>query len=121
MSKPPATHPRSRLIVGLLLCALLTMQSLGQWHRVVHAQGHGDVATLKAQAGYPSIGKLFAAHHGDEDCRAFDQAGLADLVFGAPPTLVELAPTALVLAPLRGTQLPLQATAYRARAPPASA
>jgi len=108
-------------LVGLLLCVLLAMQGLGQWHRVVHAPGHDHVAASKAQAGHASIGEIFATHDGDADCRAFDQAGLADLVFGAPATRVELAPAALVLSPQCRTQFPLRAAAYRARAPPASA
>jgi hypothetical protein len=116
MSRSRITRQHRRLVVGLLLCALLATQSLGQWHRVLH--GHGHAAVLKSEAGQHAIGKLFASHHGDADCRAFDQAGLADMVFGAPPTLVEAAPAEPALAPLRVVHLPPQAAAYRARAPP---
>ncbi len=119
MSRRRSTRPHRRLVVGLLLCALLAMQSLGQWHRVFH--GHGHAAVLEAETEPHAIGNLFASHHGDADCRAFDQAGLADLVFGAPPTFVEAATAEPAPVPLRVVHLPRQTAAYRARAPPASA
>ena len=107
-----------RLIVGLLLC-MLVMQSLGQWHRVVHAQGPGHGAafgTGSAQAH--AVAKLFGSHHGNEDCLAFDQATPADVAFGALSAAIHEVPEAAAVARVQWQAPTPQLTAYLARAPP---
>ena len=60
-------------LVGFLVVALLWTQGLGLWHRQVHSGiTQGSQANQKSLPS-ATLGKLFANHQTDSDCRLFDQ------------------------------------------------
>ena len=80
-------RPLARVVLaGLLVVALLWAQSLGLWHRQVHA-GLSQATHTSVSVG----SKLFSNHQSDTDCRLFDQLSHADgataLLAGAPALL----------------------------------
>jgi hypothetical protein len=118
----------------LLACALLLSQTLGFMHGVVHVPIHGPYKAATAAgsnvqlalqsasaAGEPSanwVDKLFSSHHGDNDCRLFDQASHGS----AAPQVVALA-LPVVLPPIavaifQGEALARWAALFDARGPP---
>ncbi|MDB5965995.1 MAG: hypothetical protein JWQ72_2495 [Polaromonas sp.] len=134
---PLASASRRVLIVWLAL-ALLLAQTLGMMHGVVHspqavagdrAQAASQLAqvaqvqqtaTLNANAGAAGhwIGALFSSHHGDNDCRLYDQAshGSAALHVVALPLPVVLPPFAVAI--FQGEALARWAALFDARGPP---
>ena len=118
----------------LLACALLLSQTLGFMHGVVHgpiresytaataASSNAQLALQSAsEAGEPLghwVDALFSSHHGDNDCRLFDQASHGS----AAPQVAALALPAvlpsLVVAYFEGEALARWATLFDARGPP---
>ena len=115
----------------LLACAMLMAQTLGFMHGVVHspingpytAAGNNVQVTLQSasQAGELSgnwVDALFSSHHGDNDCRLFDQASHGS----AAPQVAALAlPVVLpsfAVAIFQGEALARWAALFDARGPP---
>jgi hypothetical protein len=105
---------------------MLLAQTLGFMHGVVHgphmATSSNVPITLQSadEACEPSanwVGALFSSHHGDNDCRLFDQASQ-----GAAPQLAALAlPVVLpsiAVAIFQGEALARWAALFDARGPP---
>ncbi|MES2415782.1 MAG: hypothetical protein V4614_18465 [Pseudomonadota bacterium] len=115
----------------LLACALLLAQTLGLMHGVVHVP-HGDGsrsgATVTLQSAHlqgeaqahhgPWVDALFSSHHGDNDCRLFDQSSNGS----AAPQVASLALPVLlpsfVVAIFQGEALARWAALFDARGPP---
>ena len=128
------SRPSTRSIVWLLTLALLLAQTLGFMHGVVHAPIHGPYMAATAtssnvqvtlqsasETGEPSgnwVDALFSLHHGDNDCRLFDQASHGS----AAPQVAALAlPVVLpsfVVAIFQGEALARWAALFDARGPP---
>ncbi len=121
----------------LLACALLLSQTLGFMHGVVHGPIRGSYTTATAagsivqialpalqsasEAGEPSgnwVDNLFSSHHGDNDCRLFDQAshGSAAPQLAALALPVLLPPIAVAI--FQGEALARWAALFDARGPP---
>ena len=118
----------------LLACALLLSQTLGFMHGVVHAPIRGSYTAATAagssvqnalpsasELGEPSgkwVDNLFSSHHGDNDCRLFDQASHGS----AAPQVVALAlPVvlpSLAVVIFQGEALARWAALFDARGPP---
>lgn len=119
-------HTLRTTLAGLVLLALVTMQSLGLLHRIVHARGAADDAprvqamadaAMSAGAG-GWLDQLFAGHdqHG---CDAFDQLTHTDALCGVP-ALPLAAPLATAPAQRHHAwHLAHQAAGFLARGPPA--
>lgn len=122
------THRRPRtplqgLLLGLLLCAWLTAQTLGLVHRGVHAGAlqalpQAQVASSAGSAAPHDHRTLFAGHAHAADCQLFDHALAADLLAG----LVTLAVPAVWAAHAQalrrdGVQARVDVP-FQARAPP---
>ena len=121
----------ARLTPWLLGCALLLAQALGLMHGVVHAPqvgGNGKASvTLRSAVTAATqtdrnrahwVVDLFSLHHGDNDCRLYDQASHD----GAVPQLAALAlpvvlpPSAVAI--YEGEALARWAALFDARGPP---
>lgn len=119
------------LMPWLLGCALLLAQALGLMHGVVHAPqaGANGKAALASQSAFVAttqadrsgghwVDDIFSSHHGDNDCRLFDQASHGS----AAPQLAALA-LPVVLPPLdvtifQGEALARWVALFDARGPP---
>ena len=121
----------ARLTPWLLGCALLLAQALSLMHGVVHAPQAGSngkasvtlrsavtAATQTDRNGAHWVVDLFSLHHGDNDCRLYDQASHD----GAVPQLAALAlpvvlpPSAVAI--YEGEALARWAALFAARGPP---
>ena len=115
----------------LLACAMLLAQTLGFMHGVVHgpiygsysAAGSDGQVTLQSadESCAPSanwVDKLFSSHHGENDCRLFDQAshGSAAPQVAALALPVVLPPMAVAI--FQGEALARWAALFDARGPP---
>ncbi len=115
----------------LLACVMLLAQTLGFMHGVTHgpiydshtAAGSNVQVTLQSgdEACEPSanwLDKLFSSHHGDNDCRLFDQAshGSAAPQLAALALPVVLPPIAVTI--FQGEALARWAALFDARGPP---
>lgn len=103
-----------------LSLALLCVQGLGLWHRVVHAGGTARPAlTVPARDATPTLRDAWLHPAGQADCQLLDDLLLADLQPQAdrlpvPPALPQACPPDRVAA-----DAPRAApAAYHARAPP---
>lgn len=118
MSARPLPPTLRRWFIGVMLAAFASTQLLGLVHRVPHAQASG--AAQVRDAGSALLGALFAHHHDDRDCKAFDQLACGDLAAAtAGDVLAEPPGDTPVSAPGRAWQLAAQAAGFLARGPPA--
>jgi hypothetical protein len=106
-------------VVHLTVASLLLAQSLGLLHRSVHPFAGGDTV-VASTAGHATsaLGRLFAGHTLDTDCRLYDQLAHADL---APLPALALPcdfSTAHRLAVVPCGRQPALERSYCARAPP---
>ena len=121
------------LLLGLLL---VSVQTLGLLHSVLHAPGpqatwvlHADTAPVApAPAGVTSqtdatghfLLQLFSGHHNSADCRLYDVLSQGDLATSTPVMLVPLAlPVVLSWAPVH-TVCARRIAFFDARGPPLS-
>lgn len=131
-----------KMVVGLWMVLLLTFalllsQTLGFMHSVLHAQIHGSPTSASinakmAQMATPAaqtyseydqssgnlIYSLFSSHHGDKECRLFDQVshGSAAPLVAALAIPVVLSSIAVVI--FEGEALACWAALFEARGPP---
>lgn len=130
---PIFCKPKAWLMPWLLACALLLAQTLGLMHGVVHSPQkavndraavgfqYDQKSALQVAAG-PATGNwvnaLFSSHHGDNDCRLFDQTshGSAAPQVAAPAMPVVLPPLAVAI--FQGEALARWAALFEARGPP---
>jgi hypothetical protein len=125
----PVPQPRLRLhraaLAALLAFALVCVQSLGLWHRLVHP-GPGQLAGMDAmQSAVASTAppstlstKLFAQHHGDPDCQFFDHASLGDGIGAAGAVAVALAIAPRLIVTGHGLFIARWHALFQARGPP---
>lgn len=131
MTKARQTTQRhwARGPVLLLAFVLLWAQALGLAHRIVHgpqalAQGMALQAAADERPGHALVAgegwlaQLFSSHHGDLDCRAYDQLGQTDAM-PTMPVLVQpgLLPVFLCVAVAAAVCLDTLAP-FEARGPP---
>lgn len=126
-TSPGLYRLRSRLGVGLLVLALLWVQSLGLIHHVVHAPGlhapdlhASSVVQGASTAPEPGVqhGHFDSHHSGSTDCRLFDQLTHVDGAVSS--ALVQFSYPVLsgpLLALVAWRLVPL-CTVFQARAPP---
>jgi hypothetical protein len=112
--------PLRRPLAGLLVCALLLTQALGQLHQVLHGHmhAHGQVQEVDEHGGPQD---LFVHDIGSAECQIFDQLSHADGVgFG----YIEPGPAPPAVRPAPRQQAPkvaAEAAGYLARGPPRAA
>ena len=118
----PLSPALRRMLAGLLIAALTTMQALGLLHRTL--AGHGLPSSSAGALAAPSehgaapLQALFAEHDDERDCRLFDQLAQADAAPGGAPATVALAlPEALPVVHAAAHFAP-QAAGFLARGPP---
>ena len=112
---PPSLR---RSLIGLMLAAWVLTQALGVVHHVM--SGHTAASAQADDAGARLLKALFAGHHDDRDCKAFDQLAHADLAFGfaGVPAAHDSGDTPLIVSH-RFWQIAAQAAGFLARGPPA--
>ena len=116
-------HRLRRPLAMASVCALLMAQTLGLLHRLVHAHAPHPAATAQAAAApaVASLEALFANHHDEADCQAFDQFSHGDAL---AVTVVDADKLRLAQPPAPGRlgcAVAARVTGYRARAPPDAA
>ncbi|MEX8504020.1 hypothetical protein [Leptothrix ochracea] len=82
-------RPGRRFWTWVLLGALLTVQALGFWHRVVHAD-HPGAPTGWSQTATPTPNPFDDHHEDGSDCRLFDALTTAALGVWTIPVLFGL-------------------------------
>jgi hypothetical protein len=120
MPARPTSHRPRLTLACLLLVSLLTAQTLGLLHRVVHFGGAVSQGPLHPQAGQAAepLQALFAQHRDSAECKLFDQMSHADGLVAmdlsslCPPPVM---PDSLVHP---GWHLASQAAGFLARGPP---
>ena len=127
-----ARTPRPWLMPWLLACVLLLAQTLGMMHGVVHGpqSAAGDrthassqvaqIAVADTNAGSTGnwVDALFSSHHGDNDCRLFDQASHGSAALHVAPLALPVLLPSLVVAIFQGAVLARWAALFDARGPP---
>lgn len=125
----PVPQQRLRLrraaVAALLVFALVCVQSLGLWHRLVHP-GPGQrvgmdtvYASVVDAAPVPGLfTKPFAEHHGDPDCQYLDHASLGDAIGAAGTVAVALAMAPCLVAASHGLFIARCHALFHARGPP---
>ncbi|MEO7855165.1 MAG: hypothetical protein ABIR94_23380 [Rubrivivax sp.] len=115
------TSHRQRLALAcLLLATLLTAQTLGLLHRVVHFGGavsQGPSHTRAGPAAEP-LQALFAQHRDNADCKLFDHVSHADGLVHIDACMSCLPPLTLDTFAHTGWHLASQAAGFLARGPP---
>jgi hypothetical protein len=119
--------PRRALFL-LLAFALLSAQTLGMMHRIVHgpqvevghatAEAHADGAEGDHDHAHGWLAALFSGHaDGDEGCRLLAAMGHDGLLLSHPAAGIALAP-AFLLKILHGDFVARWAALFDARGPP---
>ena len=79
-------------MVFLMVSALLSVQSLGLLHRLVHEPAQRtELHQIASSQHSHFLTPLFASHQNSSDCQSFDQLSHADLVVGLLPQTLALA------------------------------
>ncbi len=103
---------------SLLVTALLAVQSMGQWHRLVHVDRDHTVNTGLTQSAPATVAKLFSNHHSDTDCQLFDQLSHADSVTAIFAIAVAVAVLPRYLRASHGLAVARWHALFQARGPP---
>lgn len=112
-----------------LACALLFAQTLGLMHGVVHspqsaASGHASAALQAADQAESNpasgnwIDALFSSHHGDNDCRLYDQASHGSAALHVACLALPVLLPSFAVAIFEGEALARWAALFDARGPP---
>ncbi len=122
-----------RAILWLVLVVLVSGQTLGLVHRVVHDSSLGasvsaapltaaSISGASAQADEPVATRGWASDlfntHDDDSCRVFDQLGHGGLLPGVPAINLPLLLPFLVLLWFQGEAIARWAALFDARGPP---
>lgn len=117
----PVHQPRLRLhraaLAALLALALVCIQSLGLWHRLVHP-GPGQLARVDTTQSGALFTKLFAQHHGDPDCQFFDHASHGDAIGAVSAVAVASAIAPRLIVASHGLFVARWHAQFQARGPP---
>lgn len=113
----PAAQQRVRLhravLAVLLVLALVGVQSLGLWHRMVHFEQSHHTTTATDPSGKP-----FSNHQTGTDCQLFDQLSHTDGVAAAAVVALALAAIPHILRASHGLAVARWHVLFQARGPP---
>lgn len=119
--------------VLLLVLALVSVQTLGLLHRVLHApalsaalqddarpaQGPGrEAARAPGSVATDFLSQLFAGHQNGSDCRSYDQLSHGDCVASVPAQALPLVLPVFLVSVLAGVACVRRCALLPARGPP---
>ena len=112
-----------RALIATLLVAWALTQTLGAVHRISSLHAAAMSHTLAGTAGHDAglLHALFAGHHDERDCKAFDQQAHGDLAWGDAAACTESRGVETPVVTQAAGRVDAEPSVYWARGPPGHA